>query len=113
MLAGRERLRGKLSYSNVGFALAPATFTLDELREVYVAALGYDVSATNLKRVLLRRGVLDRPETVAAPDVRAGVPPTSSASRSRRSRSPIRSRPYGHPICARSRRACGRPWWGV
>jgi 8-oxo-dGTP diphosphatase len=57
-LAGRERLRGKLSYSNVGFALAPDTFTLAELREIYAAALGYDVSATNLKRVLLRRGAI-------------------------------------------------------
>jgi len=56
--SARERLRGKLSYSNIGFALAPATFTLNELRAVYTAALGYDVSATNLKRVLLRRGAL-------------------------------------------------------
>ena len=59
VLAGRERLRGKLSYSNVGFALAPRTFTLAELRDVYAAALGYDVSATNLKRVLLRRGAIE------------------------------------------------------
>jgi len=59
VLAGRERLRGKLSYSNVGFALAPDTFTLAELRDVYAAALGYDVSATNLKRVLLRRGAIE------------------------------------------------------
>jgi 8-oxo-dGTP diphosphatase len=59
VLAGRERLRGKLSYSNVGFALAPDTFTLTELRDVYAAALGYDVSATNLKRVLLRRGAIE------------------------------------------------------
>ena len=59
VLAGRERLRGKLSYSNVGFALAPATFTLTELRDIYAAALGYDVSATNLKRVLLRRGAIE------------------------------------------------------
>jgi ADP-ribose pyrophosphatase YjhB (NUDIX family) len=58
VLAGRERLRGKLSYSNVGFALAPETFTLAELRDVYEAALGYDVSTTNLKRVLLRRGAI-------------------------------------------------------
>jgi ADP-ribose pyrophosphatase YjhB (NUDIX family) len=56
--AGRERLRGKLSYSNVGFALAPSTFTLAELSAVYGAALGYEVSATNLKRVLLRRGAI-------------------------------------------------------
>jgi ADP-ribose pyrophosphatase YjhB (NUDIX family) len=59
VLAGRERLRGKLSYSNVGFALAPPMFTLAELSEVYEAALGYDVSATNLKRVLVRRGAIE------------------------------------------------------
>ena len=58
VLAGVERLRGKLSYTNIGFALAPETFTLAELREIYVAALGHEVSATNLKRVLLRRGSL-------------------------------------------------------
>jgi 8-oxo-dGTP diphosphatase len=57
--AGRERLRGKLSYSNIGFALAPGHFTLAELRDVYEAALGYEVSATNLKRVLLRRGAIE------------------------------------------------------
>jgi ADP-ribose pyrophosphatase YjhB (NUDIX family) len=56
--SARERLRGKLSYSNICFALAPATFTLNELRDVYAASLGYDVSATNLKRVLLRRGAI-------------------------------------------------------
>lgn len=56
--SARERLRGKLSYSNIGFALAPTTFTLNELRDVYAAALGYDVSATNLKRVLVRRGAI-------------------------------------------------------
>ena len=58
VLAGRDRLRGKLSYTTIGFALAPETFTLAELRDIYVAALGHDVSATNLKRVLLRRGAL-------------------------------------------------------
>ena len=40
VLAARDRLRGKLSYTNIGFALAPPTFTLAELRDVYVAALG-------------------------------------------------------------------------
>ena len=58
-LAGRERLRAKLSYTNNGFALAPETFTMRELREIYAAALGHDVSATNLHRVLVRRGVLE------------------------------------------------------
>ncbi len=58
-LAARERLRAKLSYTNIGFALAPEAFTLSELRDVYSAALGYEVSATNLQRVLVRRGVLE------------------------------------------------------
>jgi ADP-ribose pyrophosphatase YjhB (NUDIX family) len=57
-LAGRERLRAKLSYTNVGFALAPEEFTISELRDVYEAALGHRVTTTNLQRVLLRRGVL-------------------------------------------------------
>ena len=59
LLAARERLRGKLSYTNLGFALAPATFTVAELRDVYTAALGHTVSATNLQRVLLRRRLLE------------------------------------------------------
>jgi ADP-ribose pyrophosphatase YjhB (NUDIX family) len=58
-LAGRDRLRAKLSYTNVGFALAPPVSTISELRELYAAALGHDVSATNLQRVLLRRGVIE------------------------------------------------------
>jgi ADP-ribose pyrophosphatase YjhB (NUDIX family) len=58
-LAGRERLRAKLSYTNIGFALAPETFTISELRGIYAAALGHPVSATNLQRVLVRRRVLE------------------------------------------------------
>jgi len=59
VLAARTRLRAKLSYTNVGFALAPATFTISELRDLYLAALGHDVSATNLRRILLRRILFD------------------------------------------------------
>jgi hypothetical protein len=59
VLAGRERLRAKLSYTNIGFALAPERFTISELRDIYSAALGHRVSATNLQRVLERRGVLE------------------------------------------------------
>jgi len=57
--AARERLRAKLSYTNIGYALAPETFTIADLRRVYVGALGHDVAATNLRRVLLRRGLLE------------------------------------------------------
>ena len=59
LLSARERLRGKLSYTNLGFALAPPSFTLAELRDLYAAALGHPVSATNLQRVLLRRRLLE------------------------------------------------------
>ena len=72
--AAQSRLRAKLSYTNVGFALAPATFTISELREVYVAALGYDVSSTNLQRVLVRRGVLERVAGQRAPGRAGGRP---------------------------------------
>jgi ADP-ribose pyrophosphatase YjhB (NUDIX family) len=74
VLAGRERLRAKLSYTNVGFALAPPRFTIAELRAVYRAALGHDVSATNLQRVLLRRGVLEPTGESRAPGRAGGRP---------------------------------------
>ncbi|HSK16051.1 MAG TPA: NUDIX domain-containing protein [Gaiellaceae bacterium] len=75
-LAGRERLRAKLSYTNVGFALAPPSFTISELRALYVAALGHDVSATNLQRVLLRRRVLE-PTGETRPSGRTGGRPAA------------------------------------
>ena len=74
VLAGRERLRAKLSYTNLGFALAPGTFTISELRDLYAAALGHEVSATNLQRVLVRRGVLS-PTGDRRPPGRAGGRP--------------------------------------
>jgi ADP-ribose pyrophosphatase YjhB (NUDIX family) len=73
-VAAQARLRAKLSYTNVGFALAPAVFTISELRDLYVAALGHDVSATNLQRVLVRRGVLERAVGIRAPGRAGGRP---------------------------------------
>ena len=74
VLAARERLRAKLSYTNLGFALAPETFTISELRELAAAALGHEVSATNLQRILLRRGVLE-PTGERRPPGRSGGRP--------------------------------------
>jgi 8-oxo-dGTP diphosphatase len=71
-----ERLRSKLSYTNLGFALAPAEFTISQLREIYAAALGHDVGATNLHRVLTRRGQLEPTGRQAAPTRRGGRPAT-------------------------------------
>jgi ADP-ribose pyrophosphatase YjhB (NUDIX family) len=56
--SARGRLRAKLTYTNIGFALAPAAFTIAELRQIYAACLGHPVSATNLQRVLSRRAVI-------------------------------------------------------
>jgi ADP-ribose pyrophosphatase YjhB (NUDIX family) len=72
--AARDRLRAKLSYTNLGFALAPAEFTISALRDLYVAALGHPVSATNLHRVLTRRGVLEPAGGTAAPGPAGGRP---------------------------------------
>jgi ADP-ribose pyrophosphatase YjhB (NUDIX family) len=83
-LAGRERLRAKLSYTNVGFALAPPEFTISELRDLYAAALGHDVSATNLQRVLLRRGVIEQTEKHRASGPGGGRPAAVFRFRSRR-----------------------------
>jgi ADP-ribose pyrophosphatase YjhB (NUDIX family) len=70
----RDRLRAKLSYTNVGFALAPPEFTISTLRGIYSAALGYQVSATNLQRVLGRRGLLEPTGSVAPPGPSGGRP---------------------------------------
>jgi 8-oxo-dGTP diphosphatase len=72
--AAQERLRAKLSYTNLGFALAPPEFTISALRELYAAALGHAVSATNLQRVLTRRALLEPTGAVAPPGPAGGRP---------------------------------------
>jgi hypothetical protein len=70
----RSRLAAKLSYTNIGFALAPKEFALSTLRDIYGAALGYQVDATNLQRVLARRGVITRTGTTIHPGRSGGRP---------------------------------------
>jgi ADP-ribose pyrophosphatase YjhB (NUDIX family) len=70
----RTRLAAKLSYTNIGFALAPREFALSALRDAYSAALGHPVDATNLKRVLSRRGVIVPTGTTANPGRSGGRP---------------------------------------
>ena len=74
--SARDRLRAKLSYTNIGFALAPETFTISQLRDTYAAALGYPVSATNLQRIFTRRGVIEPTLDVARPTSTGGRPAT-------------------------------------
>lgn len=70
----RTRLAAKLSYTNIAFALAPETFTMSTLREIYCAALGYEVDTTNLQRVLARRKVITPTGDTAAPGRTGGRP---------------------------------------
>ena len=74
VLAGRERLRAKLSYTNIGFALAPETFTISELSAIYTASLCYAVDPTNLRRVLERRGLLEATGERRSPGPGGGRP---------------------------------------
>ena len=70
----RTRLVAKMSYTNIGFALAPKEFALSTLRDIYGAALGHQVDATNLQRVLARRGVITQTGTVAQSGRSGGRP---------------------------------------
>jgi ADP-ribose pyrophosphatase YjhB (NUDIX family) len=74
--SGRDRLRAKLSYTNIGFALAPDTFTIAQLRDIYAASVGHPVSATNLQRVLTRRGAIEATPAAARPTPLGGRPAT-------------------------------------
>jgi len=74
------RLRAKLSYTNIGLALAPPEFTIAELRDLFSAALGYEFSATNLTRVLTRRHVIGPPSAPPRPDSPADAPLRSTSS---------------------------------
>ena len=70
----RTRLGAKMSYTNIGFALAPKEFAMSTLRDIYSAALGYQVDATNLQRVLERRNVITRTGTTARSGRSGGRP---------------------------------------
>ncbi|MBU3064147.1 NUDIX domain-containing protein [Nocardia sp. NEAU-G5] len=72
----RARLAAKLSYTNIAFALAPHRFSMAILREIYCAALGYEVDTTNLQRVLSRRKVIT-PTGETAASGRAGGRPAA------------------------------------
>lgn len=74
--AAVERLRAKLSYTNIGFALAPQEFPISELRDIVSAALGYEVGATNLTRVLTRRHMITSTRRTASSGQAGGRPAT-------------------------------------
>jgi ADP-ribose pyrophosphatase YjhB (NUDIX family) len=81
--AAIDRLRAKLSYTNIGFALAPAEFTMSSLRDIISAALGYPVAQTNLARVMTRRRLIEPTGEVGAPGRAGGRPAMTYRFRSR------------------------------
>ncbi|HYG47618.1 MAG TPA: NUDIX domain-containing protein [Allosphingosinicella sp.] len=54
-----KRLRGKLDYSDVAFALLPELFTLRELQQVHEAILGLPLNKPAFRRRLLDSGRLE------------------------------------------------------
>lgn len=53
-----KRLRGKLDYSRIGYALLPDRFTLRDLQTVHEAILGRDLKKPPFRRKILDRGVI-------------------------------------------------------
>lgn len=53
-----KRLRGKLDYSRIGYALLPDKFTLREVQEVHEAILGKELRKPPFRRKLLDRGMI-------------------------------------------------------
>lgn len=54
----RQRLRAKLRYQPVGFALLDAKFTLTELQHLYEQVLGRSLDKRNFRKKLLGMGLL-------------------------------------------------------
>jgi 8-oxo-dGTP diphosphatase len=54
----QQRLRNKLDYTNVGFELLPAKFTLTELQLVHEAILGEALDKRNFRRKTVLKGIV-------------------------------------------------------
>jgi 8-oxo-dGTP diphosphatase len=52
------RIRNKLGYTNVGFELLPAKFTLSELQVVHEAILGEPLDKRNFRRRVQLQGIV-------------------------------------------------------
>jgi 8-oxo-dGTP diphosphatase len=55
----RQRLRGKLSYTAVGFELLPEQFTLAELQQLYEIILGKRLDKRNFRRRIAELGIVE------------------------------------------------------
>lgn len=62
LVSAIERLRGKLSYSNVAYGLLPEEFTLSELQAVYEAVLDRAIDKRNFRKKVLSLEMLEEAE---------------------------------------------------
>ena len=54
-----ERLKGKLEYSNVAYALLPSRFRLSELQNVYEVILGQQLDKRNFRKKVMSIGLVE------------------------------------------------------
>ncbi|MPZ71820.1 MAG: NUDIX domain-containing protein [Nitriliruptorales bacterium] len=62
LASAMDRLRAKLTYSNVAYGLLPATFTLSELQAVYESVLGQALDKRNFRKKVLALGLVTETE---------------------------------------------------
>jgi 8-oxo-dGTP diphosphatase len=55
----RERLKGKISYTNIAQYLLPPQFTLSELQEVYELILTQDIDKRNFRKKILALNIVE------------------------------------------------------
>jgi 8-oxo-dGTP diphosphatase len=55
-----NRIRNKVSYTNVGFELVPSQFTIPEIREVFEKILGRDINPANFRTKILKLKILKK-----------------------------------------------------
>jgi 8-oxo-dGTP diphosphatase len=53
-----ERLRSKLSYSNIAFSLLPKYFTLTQVQRIYEIILGHEIDKRNFRKKLFSLGIV-------------------------------------------------------
>ena len=55
-----ERLKGKIRYQPIGFALLPSRFALRQLQEMYEKILDRKLDKRNFRRKILKMGIVER-----------------------------------------------------
>jgi 8-oxo-dGTP diphosphatase len=61
----RERLKAKLSHTNIAFALLPPTFTLTQLQLAYEAVLGTPLDKRNFRKKILSLDLIQETEELS------------------------------------------------